>query len=1493
MLTNRPTRPAGTAPDADAGADTGAGFFPACARAAVAGFQLAHAGISWLLSIAGKLVVVAYFVFCGLFLTLRYGVLPNIGFYKPQVEQLASKVIGHPVTIAHIDVAWARFTPRLGLTDVALHDDAGAVALRLPKVTAALSWWSVVIGELRLDTLELEQPDMDIRRDAGGKLHVAGITIEPKAGDDGRGAAWVLSQHRIVIRDGRVRWTDATRSAPPLVLEHVDFKLENVWQRHAFALTATPPADLAAPLDLRGVFHHQRFTARIADFSQWTGTLYADVRSPALAAWSAYLDYPITLSAGNGSVRSWLFFDHRKIADFTADLHLADVSARLAPELPLLELLKADGRISIQEDTPPQLIFVLPTAAMPAAPALSRPGADGLPPPVAATSGSSAENAANSANAGNAVAAGAAQDIHENDAGEVPVFARFGSNGHTIAVTNFSMQTRDGLRLPPTTVSEKFMPARGGQPEQTSVSASLLDLRTLASVAERLPLAASHRRILHDFSPQGVLQDFTVNWHGAYPDIASYAIKGRFNNLSMQPQAARPARPRSAAGPANAAVPAIPGVDHLSGSIDANDRGGAFTLASTDLKLQMAGYFADPLIAFDRFDMRASWAFQPRDQLLLQIASLRFAQKGLHVSLSGQHLMPLDAPRGKPSGSIDITGEFGGLDIAKIDTYLPLMTPETLRNWLNGALLGGTVQNGALRLKGDLANFPFHGVGASTGNASGSPPGDFRITGRIENGKLNVAPGKLAKDGKSPLWPVIDALQGSIAFDRGRMEIDAKSARIHNLGLTGVKAILPDLLTADKQLSVDGTASGALQDLIGFVNDSPVVDWIGRFTEETRATGNAVLDLKMQLPLARMSESRVQGSLQLAGNDVMLQPVIPTLFQTNGKFEFTEKGVTLNGMKAVFIGGPVTASGGTQRDGAIVIKAEGSIGSEGLRRTYPAPAIQRLADRITGSSRYGATIAVRRKRLEIQVESSLQGIALDLPAPLRKSAGESLPFKFDLAGAPGDESAGQRDEIRVSLGTALAARYQRQKSLEKNAAWRVVRGGIGVNEPAPLPDSGVSANVSLRALNVDAWRNLIGSITGSERPVDNPVESGAEVLSTPGAVLVPAVSNDQSGLAQYIEPEVLAARATELIVAGKKLDNVVLGVSHQKGVWQANIDATQASGYVTWNQSRSGQGLGKVTARLTYLIIPKSAASDVTDILEGRSTTTQIPALDIIAENFELFGKKMGRVELAANNVRTTGSREWRINKLLLTNADAELKATGSWSHAVNGDSLTNLSYRLEIANAGKLLERYGFPNVLKGGKGNMEGDVSWQGLPFSLDVPSLGGQMRIDLAAGQFLKVDPGAAKLLGVLSLQSLPRRLTLDFRDVFSEGFAFDGINGSVAIAQGAARTDNFKMRSVNATVLMDGSADIARETQNLHVAVIPEINVGTASVVYALAVNPVIGLGSFLAQLFLRDPLMRAFTFEYRISGPWKAPQVVKVDRKGLAIPAPVPQAAGEG
>jgi uncharacterized protein YhdP len=251
----------------------------------------------------------------------------------------------------------------------------------------------------------------------------------------------------------------------------------------------------------------------------------------------------------------------------------------------------------------------------------------------------------------------------------------------------------------------------------------------------------------------------------------------------------------------------------------------------------------------------------------------------------------------------------------------------------------------------------------------------------------------------------------------------------------------------------------------------------------------------------------------------------------------------------------------------------------------------------------------------------------------------------------------------------------------------------------------------------------------------------------------------------------------------------------------------------------------------------------------------------------------------------SAGSREWRLNQFNIETPEARLTASGNWTalgNAPAGRSIqerrrTVLNFKLDILDAGEVLNRFGTPGVVRKGKGKVEGQVAWLGSPLTVDYPSMGGSFNVNVENGQFLKADPGIAKLLGVLSLQSLPRRLTLDFRDLFSEGFAFDYFRGDVAITQGIARTTNLQMKGVAAAVLMEGQADIAKETQNLRVVVVPELNAGSASLIASI-VNPVVGLSTFLAQLVLRGPLVNAATREFTIDGSWLEPRVTQVERK---------------
>jgi uncharacterized protein YhdP len=283
-----------------------------------------------------------------------------------------------------------------------------------------------------------------------------------------------------------------------------------------------------------------------------------------------------------------------------------------------------------------------------------------------------------------------------------------------------------------------------------------------------------------------------------------------------------------------------------------------------------------------------------------------------------------------------------------------------------------------------------------------------------------------------------------------------------------------------------------------------------------------------------------------------------------------------------------------------------------------------------------------------------------------------------------------------------------------------------------------------------------------------------------------------------------------------------------------------------------------------------------------------IPALDIVVEDLELRGKKLGRVEIEAVNTETslprnTASGEWRLNKLNITLPEASFKASGRWVTSKDGtqQARTEMNFRLDVSDAGDLLTRLGTKDALRGGAGKLEGQVNWQGSPMTLHYPSLGGRFNVNIGRGQFLQAEPGVAKLLGVLSLQALPRRLLFDFRDVFSAGFAFDTVRGDVLIQQGIASTRNLQMKGVNAVVQMDGSSDIERETQNLRVLILPEVDAGTASLLAGIALNPAIGLSTFLAQLILKQPLSRVNSQEFLIDGTWSDPKVTKVAATAVA------------
>jgi uncharacterized protein YhdP len=608
-----------------------------------------------------------------------------------------------------------------------------------------------------------------------------------------------------------------------------------------------------------------------------------------------------------------------------------------------------------------------------------------------------------------------------------------------------------------------------------------------------------------------------------------------------------------------------------------------------------------------------------------------------------------------------------------------------------------------------------------------------------------------------------------------------------------------------------------------------------------------------------------------------MQPVLPVIEKAQGNIQFTEAGFNLTGINAQFLGGPIKLEGGTRKlaprstEANPLIRIQGQVTANGLRQAKEIPALSLLAQHANGASNYTASLGFKGGQPELSIQSQLQGLAFNLPAPLHKNAEEQVAFKFEnlvQSVSSSNPSKALRDQLQLTWGRSLSASYLRDVS---GADPRVIQGRwqVGENFATPgvaLAETGVTASFNLPSLSLDDWVQVLSPPKSS--PAWRPAQSSA---------LSPATQS-------YL-PTRMTLKANEVTVQGRQLRSVLVSGSRDGYVWRSNLDAKEFSGYLEYRQPNN-QNAGRIYARLARLSLPPSADQTVESLLED--SPLSIPALDIVVEDLELRGKKLGRVEIEAVNTETslprnTAGGEWRLNKLNITLPEASFKASGKWVTSKDGtqQASTEMNFRMDVSDAGNLLTRLGTKDALRGGAGKLEGQVNWQGSPMTLHYPSLGGRFNVNIGRGQFLQAEPGVAKLLGVLSLQALPRRLLFDFRDVFSAGFAFDTVRGDVLIQQGIASTRNLQMKGVNAIVQMDGSSDIEKETQNLRVLILPEVDAGTASLLAGIALNPAIGLSTFLAQLILKQPLSRVNTQEFLIDGTWSDPKVTKVAATAVA------------
>jgi uncharacterized protein (TIGR02099 family) len=409
------------------------------------------------------------------------------------------------------------------------------------------------------------------------------------------------------------------------------------------------------------------------------------------------------------------------------------------------------------------------------------------------------------------------------------------------------------------------------------------------------------------------------------------------------------------------------------------------------------------------------------------------------------------------------------------------------------------------------------------------------------------------------------------------------------------------------------------------------------------------------------------------------------------------------------------------------------------------------------------------------------------------------------------------ERLRLRLGRIVAAEFARNRKA-------VALSPVG-EAPPRLPERpGTLVYGSLPALDVDKWLPLFAA---------------------------PDTSADATAF---------DLRIGRLDLYGKRLNEVALRAAVDAAGWSATLASQEVAGDLSYRKD----GAGRLVARLTRYQTPEAYPGAPE---RGTLQPKDLPAMDLVAERFTLRGKEFGRVEIQGQRA----GEDWRIDKLAIANAEASLAASGAWRSGT--PTRSHLDFELNAADAGQFLARMGYPDQVKGGKAQLRGSLAWNGDPSLIDYASLSGAVQMQVQNGQFLEIEPGLGKLISLMSLQSLPKRIALDFRDVFSKGFDFERISSSGQVEAGVMLVKDFRMRGSSAQVEMSGEVDLAQETQNMRVRVIPSLG-DSASTVIAL-LNPLLAIPAAIAQKILKDPLGHIFAYDYSVTGGWGDPKVAKL------------------
>jgi uncharacterized protein (TIGR02099 family) len=911
---------------------------------------------------------------------------------------------------------------------------------------------------------------------------------------------------------------------------------------------------------------------------------------------------------------------------------------------------------------------------------------------------------------------------------------------------------------------------------------------------------------------------------GALPEIAFWAepAAGVFlATAQLRGVACRPVR-------------GLPGFDNLTGILEVAPDRGRIELDSREIQVDTDGLLRAP-IALDKLTGSVNWR-RDAGALRLESAGLELANADFGGRFRGSVTIPAG---GEPV--LDLQGHYRDARVGQAKRYLPVaVIPPQGVAWLDRALAGGRVVAGELVFRGPPVDFPFD-----------RGEGLFETRFQVEDGVLDYAPG----------WPRLDRLRATVTFRNRGLRVEAESGRLVDAEMQGATAWIDDL--ENPVVQVEGRARGSSAGLWRALRDSPLGRELGDDLPDPRFTGASTLDLELTIP-TDARPNRARGRVRWLDGGLNLPNWNIELGRLRGEVRFTEAGLEAGDAQALLRGEPVRLELDLAgREGQRELRAR-LRGRLGLRALAGEPAAV-LEPYLSGKSVWEAVLAIpvghRERRDEsppfsLDLSSDLRGIAVHLPAPLGKLASEARPLRIDLRPRARDAHA-----LKLEYGGGLRA------ALELGGIpndLRLERGELRLNAGmARLPDAPGLAIIA----DLPRWELALpgaAPASGEIPSVPNgPRSSPAVPALVPGA-----------GLATILRG--LDARIGELIVAGQSFPGVTVHATREKNGIRVDLESETLAGRVTApDRPRPDQPVHAALRRL-YL---RRAAADASD-RSGRPGPDpgRLPPLVLTAADLRLDGAALGQLRFVA--VPRAGGIH--LTEIDLNSERQHISASGEWSRTIAGQA-SRLRATLRSQALGETLSVFGYGGTgIARGEAQAELAVEWAAALPDFTLDGMEGELKFQVGPGQLLDIDPGMGRMVGMFSVQSLMRRLSFDFSDLFQPGMGFDRISGEFIFKKGDAFTDNLLIEAPAAQILIQGRAGLKARDYDQRITVTPRLG-GTLPVAGALAGGPAVGAAIFLAEQLLRKGIEHATRYRYTLKGSWDEPVVESLGEPPPATP----------